>query len=149
MPTDTASLFCRNCFDSRYLFSNVLKCLFSLAKAKILQLSISRLVSQGDKGSAVVTIQNAGNIAMGIDVTVRCLDDQGRKLDPANVSDRELALKVWPARILVPPHQKTKDIIVKFTPDKEYHKSAPCRGIVLLKVTPFKLPFQDLICILQ
>ena len=83
---------------------------------------------KGDKGSAMVTMQNAGNIAMGIDVSVRCFDDQGRKLTA------DAPLKVWPAKILVPPHQKTKDIIVKFAPDKEYHKSSPCRGIVLLKV---------------
>ena len=68
---------------------------------------------------------------MGIDVTVRCFDENGQKMPVAE----NQPLRAWPAKVLVPPHQKTKDIIVKFIPSKEYFKSAPCRGIVLLKVS--------------
>ena len=93
-------------------------------------LPLIRFFRQGEKGNAVVTIQNAGNIAMAIDVSVRCFDESGKKLPVGE----DQPLKVWPAKVLVGPHQKTKDIIVKFIPSKEYYKSAPCRGIVLLKV---------------
>ena len=105
--------------------------LMKIYRSAASSLNEPKFLFKGDKGSAVVTMQNAGNIAMEIDVSVRCFDDQGRKLTAASA---DAPLKVWPSKILVPPHQKTKDVIVKFTPDKEYHKTAPCRGIVLLKV---------------
>ena len=67
---------------------------------------------------------------MVIDVSVRCFDARGQKIPVAE----DQPLKVWPAKVMVGPHRKTKDITVKFIPTEDYHKSAPCKGIVLLKV---------------
>jgi hypothetical protein len=81
---------------------------------------------KGERGSAVVSIQNAGNIHMGISVSVQ---SAGGEQDDG-------PLNVWPSKLFVPPHQKTKDLLVRFLPQKEYPQSEPCRGIVLLKVEP-------------